>query len=112
MLISKNIGYRHRLELIQMKSSHALPLLIENGAYVDSLILDYLSDDEIESIKKEVEFAQLEKSNFDSQEMFYCICCGNVQKSLDNGDMCTNCYHDYNIKISKFITRPTGRSLS
>ena len=110
LLISKNIGDKSRLESIQMKAAQALPLLVENEAYVDSLILDYLSDFEIESIKNEVKTAQLQKSNYDSKEMLHCICCGNIKKSLDNGGMCTNCYLDYNIKISKFITKPTGRS--
>ena len=44
LLISKNIEDRDRLDAIQMKAARALPLFIENEAYVDSLVLDYLSE--------------------------------------------------------------------
>ena len=109
LLISKNIGDAKRLEQIQFKIACGLPLLSENQAYVDALILDNLSIDEIDSIKKQVESATLEESTLDEQELFHCICCGNAKKSLGNGGMCNNCYLDYNIKISKFVTKPTGR---
>lgn len=109
LLISKNIGDAKRLEQIQFKLARGLPLLSENQAYIDALILDNLSYEEIDSIKKDIESATLEESNFDEQELFYCICCGNAKKSLGVGGMCNNCYLDYNIKISKFITKPTGR---
>jgi len=108
LLISRNIGDRQRLEQIQMKVARGLPMLSENQAYIDALILDNLSEDEIQSIKKDVESAVLEKSEFDEQRLFHCICCGNAKKSLDGGGMCTSCYLDYNIKISRFITKPTG----
>lgn len=109
LLISKNLGDKKRLEQIQMKLARGLPLFSENRAYVDALVLENLSNKEIESIKTQVRLAILEKSKFDSQEMFHCICCGNAKKSLDSGGMCTACYLDYDIKISKFITKPTGR---
>ena len=108
LLLSKNLGKKDRLEQIQMKLARGLPLFSENRAYIDALILENLSDEEIDSIKNQVKSATLEKSEFDEQEMFHCVCCGNANKSLDNGGMCSNCYLDYNIKISKFITRPTG----
>ena len=108
LLISKNIGDAKRLEQIQMKIARGLPLFSENQAYIDALILDNLSVDEIESIKKDIESATLEKSNYDEQEMLHCICCGNAKTSLNSGGMCTECYYDYRIKISKFITKPTG----
>ncbi len=109
LLISKKIGAKQRLEQIQMKLARGLPLFSENQAYIDALILDNLTDKEIDSMKKEVEPAILEKSKTDDQKLFHCICCGNVKKSLDGGGMCSNCYLDYNIKISRFITKPTGR---
>jgi len=93
-----------------MKVARGLPLFSENQAYIDALILDNLTDKEIQSIKKDVESAVLEKSEFDEQRLFHCICCGNAKKSLDGGGMCTSCYLDYNIKISRFITKPTGRA--
>ena len=111
LLISKKIGDKLRLEQIQMKLARGLPLFSENQAYIDALILDNLTDKEIESIKKDVESAVLEKSKEEEQRLFHCICCGNVKKSLDSGGMCTNCYLDYNIKISRFITKPTGGGL-
>lgn len=111
LLVSKKIGDTKRLEQIQFKIARGLPLFSENQAYIDALILDNLSDDEIDSIKKDVESATLEESALDKQELFHCICCGNAKKSLGNGGMCNNCYLDYNIKISKFVTKPTGGGL-
>ncbi|MCV0431239.1 hypothetical protein [Nitrosopumilus sp.] len=111
MLIEQKIGDKDRLEQIQMKIARDLPMFSENQAYVDSLVLDNLSDGDIESIKKDVESAILEKSELDEQQMFHCICCGNANKSLDNGGMCGTCYLDYNVKISRFITKPTGRMM-
>jgi hypothetical protein len=108
LLISKDLGDKDRLEQIQMKLERGLPLFSENRAYVDALILDNLSDGEINSIKEQVNSATLEESELDEQQLFHCVGCSNVTKSLDNGGMCTNCYLDYNIKISKFLTRPTG----
>lgn len=110
LLISKKIGDKQRLEQIQMKLARSLPLFSENQAYVDALLLEHLTNKEIQLIKQDVNSAILEKSEFDKQEMFHCICCGNIKKSLDAGGMCTSCYLDYNIKISKFVTKPTGRS--
>lgn len=109
LLIEKNIGDFNRLEEIQMKIARGLPMFSENQAYVNALILDNLSDEELQLIKKDVQSASLEESSFDEQKLFHCICCGNAKKSLNNGGMCTRCYLDYNIKISKFITKPTGR---
>lgn len=109
LLVSKKIGDKKRLEQIQFKLASGLPLFSENQAYVDALILDNLSDEEVNSIKKDVKSAVLEESELDEQELFHCICCGNAKKSLSNGGMCNNCYLDYNIKISKFVTKPTGR---
>ena len=108
LLISKNIGEKKRLEEIQMKLARGLPLFSENRAYVDALILDHLSDDEIEEIKNKVKSATLEKSEFDEQKMIRCVCCGNPKKSLDSGGMCTECYYEYRMKISRFVTKPTG----
>ena len=110
LLIDKNLGDKTRLEQIQLKLARGLPLFSENQAYIDALLLDNLSYEEIELIKKEVESATLEESDLDEQELFHCICCGNVQKSLGIGGMCERCYLDYNIKISKFVTKPTGSS--
>ena len=111
LLLSKNLGDKKRLEQIQMKLARGLPLFSDNRAYVDALVLENLSNDDIESIKTQVQSAIFEKSESDYQEMFHCMCCGNAKKSLDNGGMCTNCYLDYNIKIAKFITKPTGRMM-
>ena len=80
----------------------------ENQAYVDALILENLSENEIDLIRKEIESATLEKSDYDEQQMLHCICCGNAKKSLDSGGMCTECYYDYRMKISRFVTKPTG----
>ena len=87
---------------------HGLPLFFENQAYVDALILENLSNEEINSIRNNIESVTLEKSDYDEQKMLHCMCCGNAQKSLGSGVMYANCYLDYNIKISKFITRPMG----
>ena len=108
LLIEREIGDKERLEQMQMKVARGLPLLVSNQAYLDGLVLENLTGEEIESIKKEVESAVLEKSDMAKQEIFHCICCGNAKKHLDQGGMCSSCYLDYNIKISKFITRPTG----
>ena len=108
LLIEREIGDKERLEQMQMKVARGLPLLVSNQAYLDGLVLENLTEEEIESMKKEVESAVLEKSDMVEQEIFHCICCGNAKKNLDQGGMCRSCYLDYNIKISKFITRPTG----
>lgn len=47
-----------------MKIARGLPMFSENHAYVDALILDNLSNDEIQSIKKDVESA-IETQLFD-----------------------------------------------
>lgn len=109
LLLSKNLGDGERLEQIQMKLARGLPLFSENRAYIDALILQNLSTEEIESISNQVKSASLEKSDLGRQQTFHCVCCGNAKKSLGNGGMCTGCYLDYNVKISKFITKPTGR---
>ena len=109
LLLSKNLGDKERLEQIQMKLARGLPLLSENRAYVDALILENLSNEEITSITNQVKSASLEKSEFDEIQMLHCVCGGNSKKSLNSGGMCTDCYLDYNVKISKFITKPTGR---
>jgi len=106
LLIDKKLGDKTRLEQIQLKLARGLPLFSENQAYIDALILDNLSDEEIEVIKKDVESATLKEYPLDEQKLFHCICCGNVQKSLGSGGMCAICYLDYNIKISKFVTKP------
>ena len=108
LLIEREIGDKERLEQMQMKVARGLPLLVSNQAYLDGLVLKNLSEEEIQSIKKEVESAVLEKSDIVERELLHCICCGNAKKHLDQGGMCGSCYLDYNIKISKFITRPTG----
>ena len=110
LLISKNLGEKDRLEQIQMKLARGWPLFSENRAYIDALILENLSDEEVQTIQNQVKSAELEESEYDEQKTFHCICCGNVKNSLGHGGMCGNCYLDYNIKISKFITRPTGGS--
>ncbi len=83
-----------------MKLVRGLPLFSENRAYIDDLIPENLSDEEIENIRNQVKSANLETTEFDDQKGLHCICCGNAKKSLDRGGMCANCYHDYNIKIS------------
>ena len=108
LLIDREIGDKSRLEQIQMKVARGLPLFTESQAYLNALILENLSADDIQSIVEQVESAKLEKSEISESELFHCICCGNATKKLDGGGMCTNCYLDYNIKISKFITKPTG----
>ena len=109
LLLSKKIGDKQRLEQIQLKLARGLPLFSENHAYVDALILENLSDEEIESIIKQIKSETLKKSEIDVKEMLHCICCGNAKESLDSGGMCTECFLDYRLKISKFITKPTGR---
>jgi len=85
LLIEKNIGDFNRLEEIQMKIARGLPMFSENQAYVNALILDNLSDEELQLIKKDVQSASLEESSFDEQKLFHCICCGNAKKSLNSG---------------------------
>ena len=108
LLISQKIGDTQRLEQIQMKLARGLPLFSENQAYVDALILENLSETEIQKIKEDVNSAVLEKSDYDKQKTFHCICCDNANTTLGNGGMCNRCYLDYNIKISKFVTKPSG----
>ena len=93
-----------------MKIARGLPLFSENQAYVDGLILNNLSSEEIPSIVK-VESAKLEKSDLVEHQIFHCIYCGNITKNPNNRGMCDSFYLDYNIKISKFVTKPIGGGL-
>ena len=108
MLIDKKIGDIQRLEQIQMKLARGLPVFTENQAYINALILEHLSPEEVQSIVNEVEAAKLEKPDNSDNAIFHCICCGNATRQLEGGGMCSNCYLDYNIKISKFISKPFG----
>ena len=108
-LIDKKIGDGKRLEQIQLKLSRGLPLLVDNQIYLEKLIHENLTEKEIKSIMREVESKKLKKSKLSEMNTFHCVCCGNVTSKLDGDGMCTNCYLDYNIKISRFITKPTGR---
>ena len=62
LLIEREIGDKERLEQMQMKVARGLPLLVSNQAYLDGLVLENLTEEEIESIKKEIESAVLENS--------------------------------------------------
>ena len=107
MLIDKKIGDKQRLEKIQLKVARGLPMFAENQAYLNALVLENLSEEEIQLINKEVETAKLEKLDIMQQNQLRCVCCGNVAKRLDGGGMCTNCFRDYALKISKFFNGPT-----
>ena len=109
LLIDKKIGDINRLEQIQMKLARGLPLLTENQAYLDVLVTKNISNEEIQKIIQKIESTPLEKSELHECNVFHCICCGNATRKTDGQGMCINCYLDYNIKISKFITKPTGR---
>ena len=54
LLIDKNPGDKTRLEQIQLKLAQGLPLFSENQTYIDALLLDNLSDEEIKMIKRDV----------------------------------------------------------
>ena len=107
-LIDRGIGDKERLEQIQMKIARGLPMFSENKAYLDSLILENLSEEEIKSIIEEVQSNKLEKTELKEKESFHCVCCGQLSINHDGRGMCGSCYLDYNVKISKFITRPMG----
>lgn len=107
-LIDRKIGDKKRLEKIQMNLARGLPLLIDNQVYLEKLIDENLTDKEIHSIIQEVESTKLKKSKLSEMRTFHCVCCGNITSKLDGDGMCSNCYLDYNIKISRFITKPTG----
>jgi hypothetical protein len=111
ILIDKKIGDSKRLEQIQFKLARGLPLLVDNQIYLEKLIHENLTDKEIQFILHEVESTKLQNSKLSEQSAFHCICCGNITHKLDGDGMCSNCYLDYNIKISRFITKPTGRGL-
>ncbi|MGD2106564.1 MAG: hypothetical protein PVH93_03060 [Nitrosopumilaceae archaeon] len=111
ILIDKKIGNNSRLEQIQLKLAQGLPLLVDNQIYLEKLIHENLTDKEIQSIIQEVDSTKLKKSELSEMSTFHCVCCGNVTSKLDGDGMCTNCYLDYNIKISRFITKPTGRGI-
>lgn len=108
LLIDKQIGDKNRLEQIQLKLGRGLPLLSENQAYLNALILENLSTEEINAIVKEVEEAKLENFNLVEKNHLHCICCGMTKPKLDGGGICDECFYDYRIKISKFLTKPVG----
>ena len=110
-LIDKKIGDGKRLEQIQFKLAQGLPLLVDNQIYLEKLIHENLNEKEIQSIVQEIESTKLQKSNLSERSTFHCVCCGNITSKLDGDGMCRSCYLDYNIKISKFITKPTGKGL-
>ena len=111
ILIDKKIGERSRLEQIQLKLARGLPLLVDNQIYLEKLIHEHLTDKEIQSIVQEVKNTKLKNSKLSDKDTFHCVCCGNITSKLDGDGMCTNCYLDYNTKISRFITKPTGGGL-
>ena len=107
-LIDRKIGDKERLEQIQMKIARGLPMFSENKIFLDRLILENLSEDEIKSIIEEVQTTELERKEFKEKQSFHCVCCGQLSNNHDGRGMCGSCYLDYNIKISKFISRPMG----
>ena len=107
-LIDRKIGDKERLEQIQMKIARGLPMFSENKVYLDTLILETLSEDEIQSLMEDVLSTELEKTELKEKESFHCVCCGQLSNNHDGRGMCGSCYLDYNVKISKFITRPMG----
>ena len=62
VLIDKKIGDVSRLEQIQMKIARRLPMFSENKVYLDSLILENLTEDEIKSIIQEVQSTEKQQS--------------------------------------------------
>lgn len=106
ILIDKEIGDKKRLEDMQMKVARGLPMLSENKAYLDSLILKNFSEEDVEKIVNEINENKLEKTEIKESELRNCICCGNISFNLDGAGMCINCYDDYRIKIAKFLTAP------
>ncbi len=108
LLIDKEIGDKLRLEQIQMKIARGLPLFTENQVYLDALILENISEEEVGKINLQIDEAKLEKSEISQDYTFHCICCGNVTKRVDGGGMCANCFLDYNEKIYRFLSSVTG----
>ena len=53
LLIERKIGDNERLGQMQMKVARGLPLLVSNQAYLDGLVLENLTEEEIESMKKD-----------------------------------------------------------
>ena len=104
--MDKEIGDKKRLEAMQMKVARGLPMLSENKAYLDALILESFSEEEVEKIVEEIDENKLEKTEIKESELQNCICCGNTSFKLDGAGMCINCYDDYRIKVAKFLTAP------
>ena len=106
ILIDRKIGDLKRLEDMQMKVARGLPMLSDNKAYLDALILKNFSEEEVDAIVKEIDENKLEKTEIKESELRNCICCGNISFKLDGAGMCIDCYDDYRIKIAKFLTAP------
>ena len=107
-LIDKKIGDKKRLEDMQMKVARGLPMLSENKAYLDALIMKNFSEEDVRGIVKEIEEDKLEKTEISQSELRNCICCGNISFKLDGAGMCVDCYDDYRVKIARFLTAPMG----
>ena len=108
VLIDKKIGDKKRLEGMQMKVARGLPMLSENKAYLDALIMKNFSEEDVRGIVKEIEEDKLEKTEISQSELRNCICCGNISFKLDGAGMCVDCYDDYRVKIARFLTAPMG----
>ena len=108
VLIDKKIGDKKRLEDMQMKVARGLPMLSENKAYLDALIMKNFSEEDVRGIVKEIEEDKLEKTEISQSELRNCICCGNISFKLDGAGMCVDCYDDYRVKIARFLTAPMG----
>ena len=108
VLIDKKIGDKKRLEDMQMKVARGLPMLSENKAYLDALIMKNFSEEDVRGIVKEIEEGKLEKTEISQSELRNCICCGNISFKLDGAGMCVDCYDDYRVKIARFLTAPMG----
>lgn len=105
LLIERKIGDRNRLETMQMTLGRGLPLFKSEERYLNELISKHITSEEIELLRKELDVNLLKKyNNSNIQHHKHCMRCENIVQDTNSDGMCTVCYYEYNMKISKFVT--------
>ncbi|WP_428325577.1 hypothetical protein [Nitrosopumilus sp.] len=104
MLIDKKIGDIERLKKIQLKLARGLPMFAKNEVYLDELVLQHLTPEEIEDLICQVDEIKLEKINPRKEHVkYHCISCGNPMLEKTSTYQCHACRELFMVKMLKFM---------
>ena len=103
-LIDKEIGDIERLKKIQLKLARGLPMFTKNEVYLDELVLQHMTPEEIEDLICQVEEIKLEESKLKKEQTTYhCISCGNPMLDKSPTYQCHACQELFMVKMLKFM---------